>query len=139
MQDPCPSWIGIAVGLKAVSCADAAPLYESVCSQLGWTPDSGKLEGMKAANEKELEKLEASVKDAEENLGDIEVRDSHLAKAEHLYRIGESHHHTRCGPILLHSWDSMWRGLLHVEGRWRMHVCSIAELHLHLTRPHPRR
>ena len=82
-------------------------LCETVCSELGWTPDSAKLESMKAANEKDLAKLDASVKDAEENLGDIEVRDSHLAKAEYLYNIGESQHplslHRSCINCVLHS------------------------------------
>jgi hypothetical protein len=59
-----------------------------VCGELGWTIDSARQEAMKAANEKEAARLEAAVKDAEENLGDIEVRDAHLAKAEFLYRIG---------------------------------------------------
>lgn len=43
---------------------------------------------MKSANEAELVKLEANIKDAEENLGDIEVRDAYLAKADYLYKIG---------------------------------------------------
>ena len=59
-----------------------------MCSELGWTPDSARLEAMRAANEKEAARLDAAVKDAEENLGDIEVRDAHLAKAEYLYKIG---------------------------------------------------
>lgn len=45
---------------------------------------------MKSANEAELVRLDASIKDAEENLGDIEVRDAYLAKADYLYKIGES-------------------------------------------------
>lgn len=45
---------------------------------------------MKSANEAELVKLEGSIKDAEENLGDIEVRDAYLAKADYLYKIGAS-------------------------------------------------
>ena len=43
---------------------------------------------MRTANEAQLSKLEASIKDAEENLGDIEVRDAFLAKADYLYKIG---------------------------------------------------
>lgn len=45
---------------------------------------------MKSANEAELVRLDASIKDAEENLGDIEVRDAYLAKADYLYKIGVS-------------------------------------------------
>ena len=40
---------------------------------LGWPTDEGQLSKMKAANEKELAKMEEKIKDAEENLGDIEV------------------------------------------------------------------
>lgn len=69
---------------------DAAPLYETVCKELQWMPDSGRLAAMKSANEAELVRLDASIKDAEENLGDIEVRDAYLAKADYLYKIGES-------------------------------------------------
>lgn len=43
---------------------------------------------MKSANEAQLAKLEAAIKDAEENLGDIEVREGYLAKADYLYKIG---------------------------------------------------
>ncbi|CAK0751867.1 proteasome regulatory particle subunit [Coccomyxa viridis] len=44
---------------------------------------------MRKANEEQLSKFEASIKDAEENLGDIEVRDAFLAKADYLYKIGD--------------------------------------------------
>ena len=46
------------------------------------------MSSMRKANEEQLSKLEASIKDAEENLGDIEVRDAFLAKADYLYKIG---------------------------------------------------
>ena len=68
--------------------ADAAPLYEHSCQTLGWTVDEGRMSSMRKANEEQLSKLEASIKDAEENLGDIEVRDAFLAKADYLYKIG---------------------------------------------------
>ena len=68
--------------------ADAAPLYEHSCQTLGWTADADRMSSMRKANEEQLSKLEASIKDAEENLGDIEVRDAFLAKADYLYKIG---------------------------------------------------
>ena len=55
---------------------------------LGWTVDDSRMSAMRTANEAQLSKLEASIKDAEENLGDIEVRDAFLAKADYLYKIG---------------------------------------------------
>ncbi len=68
--------------------ADAAPLYEYSSQMLGWTVDEERVSSMRKANEEQLSKLEASIKDAEENLGDIEVRDAFLAKADYLYKIG---------------------------------------------------
>ena len=52
-------------------------MYEQICKSLGWTPDAGQLSNMQAANQKRLGEIEEKIKDAEENLGDIEVRDAH--------------------------------------------------------------
>ena len=68
--------------------ADAAPLYEYSSQMLSWTIDEERISSMRKANEEQLSKLEASIRDAEENLGDIEVRDAFLAKADYLYKIG---------------------------------------------------
>lgn len=78
-----------------------APFYEQVCNQLGWQVDLPFLQSMKDKNAAELVKLEATikgtcfistyfdnVKDAVENLGESEIREAHLAKAEHLCRTG---------------------------------------------------
>jgi len=35
-----------------------------------------------------LQELEAAMKDAEENMGDIELRDARLAKADYLCKLG---------------------------------------------------
>lgn len=66
-----------------------APFYEEVCPDVGWTIDQSLLEKMKVANKTELEKLEKNIEDAETNLGETEVRDALLAKAEHLCKIGD--------------------------------------------------
>ena len=63
-------------------------LYEEACAELGWEPDAGRLEAMRRASDAGLAALEERVKDAQENLGDVEVRDALAAKAEHLCRIG---------------------------------------------------
>lgn len=52
-------------------------MYEQICKDLGWTPDAGQLSNMQTTNKKKLEEIEEKIKDAEENLGDIEVRDAH--------------------------------------------------------------
>lgn len=44
---------------------------------------------MKAHNTKTLEGIEASIKDAEENLGETDVRDLMIKRAEHYSRIGD--------------------------------------------------
>lgn len=66
-----------------------APLYEHLCGELGIPKDEAKLSSMKAINEQRLSELEAKIKDAEENLGETEVRDATHARAEYLGRIGD--------------------------------------------------
>ena len=51
-------------------------MYERICKDLGWSPDAGQLSNMEEANKKALHEIEEKIKDAEENLGDIEVRDA---------------------------------------------------------------
>lgn len=67
-----------------------APAYEAICEELGFEVDSAKLEALAKANQQRLEKLEAAIKDAEENLGDVEVREARAAKADYLCKIGET-------------------------------------------------
>lgn len=44
---------------------------------------------MKAENEKKLKELDDKIKDAQENLGENEVREAHLAKATYYKEIGD--------------------------------------------------
>ncbi|EFJ50115.1 26S proteasome regulatory complex [Volvox carteri f. nagariensis] len=66
-----------------------APLYQYLCSELGWTLDSEKLGLMQAANAAKLAEFDEKQKDAEENLGETEVRDVMLARAEYLGSISD--------------------------------------------------
>ena len=66
-----------------------APFYQSLCSEAGRPVDSALLSKLQEANETELTRLEEALKDAQENLGDTEVRDALLAKAEYLTKIGD--------------------------------------------------
>ena len=68
--------------------ADLAPLYEFLCQEVGWNPDASQLKRMQSANQTKLQELEAKIKDAEENLGDTEVKEALTAKADYLCRIG---------------------------------------------------
>jgi 26S proteasome regulatory subunit N7 len=67
---------------------DLAPTYEAVVSELGWELDAAKLAEMRGANEQHLAELAERIADAEKNLGDTEVREARLAKAEYLCKIG---------------------------------------------------
>lgn len=76
--------------LEVVKQKDMLPYYEKyLCpSPLGPADEALKAQ-MKAKNEEALAKLEERIKDAKENLGDMEIRDALLAKAEFYNRIGD--------------------------------------------------
>jgi len=81
------------VGIKeklmdAIKSNDMSPFYEEVCKDLGWTIDLKLLTTMKERNEAQLKELDAAIEDAEQNLGEMEVRESNLKKAEYLCSIG---------------------------------------------------
>lgn len=75
--------------LKQIKAKDMAPFYKHVCSQHGWNLDQNLLKEMETKNSEELKKLEAVIEDANENLGESEIREAHLDKAEYLCTIGE--------------------------------------------------
>uniref|UniRef100_A0A4W3HAR8 26S proteasome non-ATPase regulatory subunit 6 n=1 Tax=Callorhinchus milii TaxID=7868 RepID=A0A4W3HAR8_CALMI len=75
--------------MDAVRDNNMAPYYEELCKDLGWSVDTDLLTKMKKANEEELKRLDDILKDAEKNLGESEIRDSMMAKAEYLCRIGD--------------------------------------------------
>jgi len=52
-----------------------APWYEEVCADLGWNVNHALLSEMKAVNAKRVEELDATIEDAEKNLGEMEVRE----------------------------------------------------------------
>ncbi|XP_058418424.1 26S proteasome non-ATPase regulatory subunit 6 isoform X2 [Diceros bicornis minor] len=66
-----------------------APYYEALCKSLDWQMDMDLLNKMKKANEEELKRLDEELEDAEKNLGESEIRDAMMAKAEYLCRIGD--------------------------------------------------
>lgn len=83
--------VGRAAPLTHLSCcrADMAPYYEALCKSLDWQMDVDLLSKMKKANEEELRRLDEELEDAEKNLGESEIRDAMMAKAEYLCRIGD--------------------------------------------------
>jgi len=74
---------------KEISEHNMAPFYKRVCEDLKWPLDNEKLSSMEEQNKKTLEELDVKIKDAEENLGETEVRDAYLDKAEFFVQIGD--------------------------------------------------
>lgn len=66
------------------------PYYEQyLCPVPLGALDEQLKEQMQKENEVELEKIDAKIKDAKENLGDMEVRDALIARADFFNRIGD--------------------------------------------------
>ncbi|KAL1925364.1 uncharacterized protein VTP21DRAFT_247 [Calcarisporiella thermophila] len=66
-----------------------APFYQLICEDLKIQPDQAFLNQMRETNQEELKKLDERLADAEQNLGEMEINDALLAKAEYLAKIGE--------------------------------------------------
>ncbi|CAG0882437.1 unnamed protein product [Darwinula stevensoni] len=75
--------------MDAIKKDEMAPFYEEVCRDLGWEVEEELLAKMKQANKDKLKQLDEAIEDAEKNLGEMEVREANLKKAEHLSRIGD--------------------------------------------------
>ncbi|CAN6585507.1 unnamed protein product [Malus baccata var. baccata] len=73
----------------SVKADDMAPLYETLVSESVLELDQGVMDSMRAKNQEELKKLDEKIADAEENLGESEVREAHLAKSLFFIRIGD--------------------------------------------------
>lgn len=66
-----------------------APWYHILCTDLGWKKDEDLYKTLAAKNKEDLQKLDEEIEDAEKNLGEMEVRDAYLRKAEYYSRIGD--------------------------------------------------
>lgn len=75
--------------MAAVQADRMVPFYESLCAKHGWAVDSALVEKMKGENAKELEGLAATLQDAKENQGEMEVLDALFAIASFHGRIGD--------------------------------------------------
>ncbi|ELU15978.1 hypothetical protein CAPTEDRAFT_152596 [Capitella teleta] len=74
--------------MAEIKAENMAPFYEEVCRDLGWKLDQSLLTKMKEANEVKIKELDSAIEDAENNLGETEVRDTMLRKAEYYSMIG---------------------------------------------------
>ena len=66
-----------------------APFYHAVCSELKITEDTKLLQELTEKNREELSKLDHKIEDAQENLGETELKDALLERAEYLSKIGD--------------------------------------------------
>nr|VZH99562.1 unnamed protein product [Spirometra erinaceieuropaei] len=64
------------------------PYYKHVCKQLHLNIDQALVDQMQAANVEKLKELDEKIKNAEKNEGETEIRESMLAKAHYLSKIG---------------------------------------------------
>ncbi|GAA0175484.1 hypothetical protein Leryth_008564 [Lithospermum erythrorhizon] len=71
-----------------VTSNDMVPLYETLVGEGVLSLDQKLMDEMRAKNEDELKKIDEKITDAEENLGESEVREAHLAKSLFYIRIG---------------------------------------------------
>ncbi|KAH0863329.1 hypothetical protein HID58_080540 [Brassica napus] len=75
--------------LSSIKSDGMAPLYETLAASSVLELDQSLLDSMRASNEEELKKLDEKIADAEENLGESEVREAHLAKGLYFIRISD--------------------------------------------------
>ena len=76
--------------LAAIEHDKMAPFYKELCQNNEIVAlDQQKLEAMEALNQEKIRDLDAYIEDAEKNLGEMEVRETNLKKAEYLCRIGD--------------------------------------------------
>lgn len=75
--------------LSQIKKGNMTPFYVHLCEKLGWIEDEALTAQMKEANAVALKEFEAKEQDATTNLGDSEVRDARLARAEYLASIGD--------------------------------------------------
>lgn len=66
-----------------------APFYLECCKDLNWQVEPKLLEQMQAINLAKIKELDAKIEDAEKNLGETEIREANLLKAEYLSLIGD--------------------------------------------------
>ncbi|KAH7865638.1 hypothetical protein Vadar_009191 [Vaccinium darrowii] len=75
--------------LDSVVADDMAPLYETLATNSVLDLDQSILASMRAKIDEQLKKLDEKIADAEENLGESEVREAHLAKSLFYIRIAD--------------------------------------------------
>ncbi|EOY22390.1 hypothetical protein QUC31_007699 [Theobroma cacao] len=75
--------------LNSVKPNDMTPYYETLVADKVVELDQSVLDLMRSKNVDEIKKIDEKIADAEENLGESEVREAHLAKSLYYIQIGE--------------------------------------------------
>lgn len=75
--------------LALVQNDEMAPFYSWMCAELKWSPDTKVLKALEAANVAELKRLDEKIVDAETNLGETDVSNALIEKAQYLAKIGD--------------------------------------------------
>jgi 26S proteasome regulatory subunit N7 len=75
--------------MEAIKKDNMLPYYQHLCDELKWPKETALMDQMKRVNDDKLSQLDAAIKDAVENLGESEVREANLAKANFFTRIGD--------------------------------------------------
>jgi len=65
------------------------PFYLSLAEQFKWEADNALVDALRKSNEEELKTIDDKIKDAQENLGESEIRDALLARADFYNRVGD--------------------------------------------------
>uniref|UniRef100_A0A1I8EV60 26S proteasome non-ATPase regulatory subunit 6 n=4 Tax=Wuchereria bancrofti TaxID=6293 RepID=A0A1I8EV60_WUCBA len=68
---------------------EMGPYYKLICTEIGTTMNESLFTDLKEANEKRLKEIDDEIADAEQNLGESEVRQAYLRKSEYLCKIGD--------------------------------------------------
>ena len=68
---------------------EMGPFYKQCCKDLKWKENKEIMKEIREKNSQKLQEMDAKIKDAEENLGESEIREALLAKAEYLTKIGD--------------------------------------------------
>jgi len=75
--------------LSEIEAHNMLPLYTSLREQFKWEPNQPLITKLKEANETKLKELDDKIEDAVKNLGENEIREAHLAKAEFFASVGD--------------------------------------------------
>lgn len=79
---------------------DMAPFYKYLTEALKLPFDSALYARMEAANKEELQRFDDKAQDAEQNMGETEVNEALLGKADYYAMIGDKVWISACFPLL---------------------------------------